>query len=67
MSYSDESICTKLNSVSDYWERHHHTGLCLFNKDPSEDDGLLNCENDFRVLGCEKTYRLFEKVRKIIR
>ena len=67
MSYSNESICTELNEVSDYWEEYHHTGLCLFNKTPLVDDGLLTCENDFRVLGCEKTYRLFEKVRKIIR
>ena len=69
MSYTDESFCTKLDHVSDYWAEEHKTGLCLFEKNSSVDDGLLKCNNkpNFRVLGCYETYRVLEKVRKIIR
>ena len=63
----DDSICTNLNNVSDWWEARHKTGLCLFEKNASVYDGLLNCNNkpNFRVLGCYETYSVLEKVKLI--
>ena len=59
----NDLICTNHNDVADKWETHYKTGLCLFNKEPTVDDGLT-CKSDFRVLGCNETYNILEEVRK---
>ena len=69
-SMVDIDFCNNLNDMSDYWERHYKTGLCLFNKTSSEDYDGLKCTNEngspsnFRVLGCHETYDVLEKVKK---
>ena len=58
----DDAICTEINEVSGKWEEDYKTGLCLFNKNSSVDDGLT-CSSDFRVLGCNETYNVLKKVK----
>ena len=62
-THVDDSICTEINKVSDKWEEDYKTGLCLFNKSSSVDDGLT-CSSDFRVLGCNETYNILKEVKK---
>ena len=64
-THVDDLICTEINEVSGKWEEHYKTGLCLFNKKSSEDDGLT-CSSDFRVLGCNETYNILKEVKKLI-
>ena len=62
-THVNDIICTEINDLSEDWELNYKTGLCLFNKSSTVDDGL-KCESDFRVLGCNATYTILEEVRK---
>ena len=59
----DDDICNGSTNLSDDWEWEYKTGLCLFNKNATVNDGL-KCKSDFRVLGCNDTYNILEEVRK---